>query len=124
MKTVAIIIILLGLAGIPKHLRLYKYGIYADAIITAIEKRSRKSKARTYYYYLLHLKFHTENGEEVTSKLSLEKCTNAVGDTMPVLYLKNNPQKIYHGSEKASFSPFITVFIGIILAIISFAYYS
>lgn len=135
MIILGIIVFLLGLIGLRKYIRTNKYGLFTDATVTKVETGIHRHKQSIWCYDILHLTFTTEDGKRIdtkesekeksyhpttTERLEKEAHTFQIGDTVRILYLSNDPQKVYIGSRMKTpvLSFVITLILGAALIII------
>ena len=123
MEIFGIVLFIVGLSGIFKFMRQHKHGVFTEAVVSKIEKGSRKIKASTYYHDIVYVTFRTENGEQITSKSNEERNIYHIGDTIHILYLRNKPKKIYLQEKNISALPFFIAFIGAVLTVAGFLYF-
>ena len=111
MVVAAIILICLGLIGISKHLRILKKGVSVTAVVSEIKRSAGRNK-----YDNVFMTFHTEEGVEIIGRTDEAVNKFHVGDSAKIIYMRDNPAKIYTSS--GGISGYIVLIIGIALLFI------
>jgi|GEM_PF-5292082 len=113
---VAGIAIFAGIAELLKYLRVCKYGLIAAAVVTEVTSYGRRSR-----YDDVYVAFRTVDGQQATAEQDGAAGVYRVGDEIEIIYLSNDPEKIYWSAGKKSLiiSLFLIV-MSVVLLVLEF----